>query len=115
MRKIILNQTIKINYTGFEQIKTYEFNIVDEDGNKLARSYLNNTELKSPQTMVYTNAGNFLVPSRSSQQGHIVNLKLEDYHSLSKGLGIRYIFISLSFSYRNNTLSDKIYQPQRWK
>ena len=25
-------QTIKINYTGFEQIKTYEFNIVDEEG-----------------------------------------------------------------------------------
>ena len=90
-------QTIKINYTGFEQIKTYEFNIVDEDGNKLARSYLNNTELKSPQTTVYTNAGNFLVPSRSSQQGHIVNLKLEDYHSLSKAweYGIfSYLFLS---------------------
>ena len=59
MRKNNFEQTIKINYTGFEQIKTYEFNIVDEDGNKLARSYLNNTELKSPQTTVYTNAGNF--------------------------------------------------------
>ena len=73
------------------------FNIVDEDGNKLARSYLNNTELKSPQTTVYTNAGNFLVPSRSSQQGHIVNLKLEDYHSLSKAweYGIfSYLFLS---------------------
>ena len=58
--------------------------MVDEDGSKLARSYLNNTELKAPQTTVYTNAGNFLATSCSAQQDYIVNLKLKDYHSLSK-------------------------------
>ncbi len=115
MRKNNFEQTIKINYTGFEQIKTYEFNIVDEDGNKLARSYLNNTELKSPQTTVYTNAGNFLVPLPFFTTGTYCKPKARRLSFVKQSLGIRYIFIFFLFSYRNNTLSDKIYQPQRWK